>query len=61
MLTWKRPVLYYTYDLDKYRDVLDGFILYGKGLPGPLLLTNDEVVDAIKNIDKIKEQYKRQI
>ena len=29
-----------------------------KDLPGPLLLTNDEVVDAIKNIDKIKEQYK---
>lgn len=55
----KRPVLYYTYDLDKYRDVLRGFYLdMEKDLPGPLLLTNDEVVDAIKNIDKIKEQYK---
>ena len=50
----KRPVLYYTYDLDKYRDVLRGFYLdMEKDLPGPLLLTNDEVVDAIKNIDKI--------
>ncbi len=29
-----------------------------KDLPGPLLLINDAVVDAIKNIDKIKEQYK---
>ena len=55
----KRPVLYYTYDLDKYRDVLRGFYLdMEKDLPGPLLLTNDEVVDAIKNINKIKEQYK---
>ena len=29
-----------------------------KDLPGPLLLTNDEVMDAIKNIDKIQEKYK---
>ena len=55
----KRPILYYTYDLEKYRDVLRGFYLdVEKDLPGPLLLTNDEVVDAIKNIDKISEQYK---
>lgn len=55
----KRPVLYFTYDLEKYRDVLRGFYLdMEKDLPGPLLLTNDEVVDAIKNIDKIQETYK---
>lgn len=55
----KRPVLYYTYDLEKYRDVLRGFYLdMEKDLPGPLLLTNDEVVDAIKNIDAIQEKYK---
>ena len=55
----KRPVLYFTYDLEKYRDVLRGFYLdMEKDLPGPLLLTNDEVVDAIKNIDEIQEKYK---
>ncbi len=55
----KRPVLYFTYDLEKYRDVLRGFYLdMEKDLPGPLLLTNDEVVDAIKNIDKITEEYR---
>lgn len=55
----KRPILYYTYDLEKYRDVLRGFYLdMEKDLPGPLLLTNDDVVDAIKNIDKISEEYK---
>jgi CDP-glycerol glycerophosphotransferase len=55
----KRPVLYFTYDLEKYRDVLRGFYLdMEKDLPGPLLLTNDEVVDAIKNIDEIQETYK---
>ena len=55
----KRPILYYTYDLEKYRDVLRGFYLdVEKDLPGPLLLTNDDVVNAIKNIDQITEQYK---
>ncbi len=55
----KRPILYYTYDLEKYRDVLRGFYLdVEKDLPGPLLLTNDEVVEAIKNIDQISAQYK---
>lgn len=55
----KRPILYYTYDLEKYRDVLRGFYLdMEKDLPGPLLLTNDDVVHAIRNIDEIREQYK---
>ena len=54
----KRPILYFTYDLEKYRDVLRGFYLdMEKDLPGPLLLTNDEVVDAIQNIDCVQEQY----
>ncbi len=54
----KRPVLYFTYDLEKYRDVLRGFYLdMEKDLPGPLLLTNDEVVEAIKNIEEIQEKY----
>ncbi len=54
----KRPILYFTYDLEKYRDVLRGFYLdMEKDLPGPLLLTNDEVVDAIQNIDRVQEQY----
>lgn len=55
----KRPILYYTYDLERYRDVLHGFYLSMEDdLPGPMLLTNDEVVDAIKNIDQIQEKYK---
>ena len=55
----KRPVLYYTYDLERYRDVLHGFYLSMEDdIPGPMLLTNDEVVDAIKNIDQVQEKYK---
>ena len=29
-----------------------------KELPGPILQTNDELMDALHNIDEITEQYK---
>lgn len=55
----KRPILFFTYDLEKYRDILHGFYLdIQKDVPGPLLRTNDEVIDAIKNIEEIEQQYK---
>ena len=54
----KRPILYYTYDLDKYENVLRGFYIdIHSEVPGPLLKTTDEVIDSIKNIDSIKEEY----
>lgn len=55
----KRPVLFFTYDLEKYRDVLRGFYIdIQTEVPGPLLYTSDEVIEAIQNIDQIEEQYK---
>ena len=55
----KRPVLFYTYDIDKYKNQLRGFYIdMNTEVPGPLLYTTDEVVDAIKNIDKIETEYK---
>lgn len=55
----QRPMLFFTYDLEKYRDVLRGFYIdMLEEVPGPLLYTSDEVLDAIKNIDAIEEKYK---
>ncbi|MDF2484982.1 MAG: hypothetical protein K0R46_1150 [Herbinix sp.] len=55
----KRPILFFTYDLDKYRDMLRGFYMdIENDVPGPLLFTSEEIVDAIKDIDDINEQYK---
>ena len=55
----KRPILYYTYDLEKYENVLRGFYIdIHEDVPGPLLKTTDEVIDAIRNIDQLKEEYK---
>jgi len=54
----KRPILFFTFDLEKYRDKLRGFYLdIETELPGPLLKTSDEVLNAIKNIEQVKEEY----
>jgi CDP-glycerol glycerophosphotransferase len=55
----KRPMLFFTYDLEKYRDVLRGFYIdIEEELPGPLLFTNEEIIQAIHGIDKINEKYR---
>lgn len=55
----KRPMLFFTYDLDKYRDVLRGFYIdMEKEIPGPLVFTTEEIIETIKNIDNIKLEYK---
>ncbi|MFD2830963.1 bifunctional glycosyltransferase/CDP-glycerol:glycerophosphate glycerophosphotransferase [Corticicoccus populi] len=54
----KRPILFYTYDIEKYQGQLRGFYIdMAKELPGPLLSTNDEVLDSIKNIQDVQENY----
>ncbi|MBB2481249.1 CDP-glycerol glycerophosphotransferase family protein [Bacillus sp. APMAM] len=55
----KRPILFYTYDLEKYRDTLRGFYInIETDVPGPLLHTSEEVIDAILNIEKVEDEYK---
>lgn len=54
----RRPILYYTYDLEKYENVLRGFYIdIHSEVPGPLLKTTDEVIDSILNIESVKEEY----
>ncbi len=54
----KRPMLFFTYDLDKYRDVLRGFYIdMEKELPGPLVFSTEEIIDAIQNIDDVNAKY----
>jgi CDP-glycerol glycerophosphotransferase len=54
----KRPILFFTYDLDKYRDQLRGFYLdFENEAPGPLLRESDDVIEAIDNINQVSEDY----
>ncbi|MFT4164119.1 MAG: CDP-glycerol glycerophosphotransferase family protein [Microlunatus sp.] len=54
----QRPILFFTYDLDRYRDALRGFYLnFEASAPGPLLGNNDELVSALHGLDEIAAQY----
>jgi CDP-glycerol glycerophosphotransferase len=51
-LCLKRPVIFYTYDIDTYRDKLRGFYFdFEKEAPGPIVKTSIEIVDAIKQLE----------
>ena len=54
----RRPMLFYTYDLEKYRDILHGFYMdMEEEVPGPMLFTTEEVINAIENIDDINIKF----
>lgn len=45
-----RPMYFFTYDLEKYREKLRGFYFdFEKEAPGPLCATTQELIDSIKN------------
>lgn len=55
----RRPMLFFTYDLEKYRSVLRGFYMdVEEELPGPMLFETGEVIESICRIDEVKEEYK---
>ncbi|MFD2694814.1 CDP-glycerol glycerophosphotransferase family protein [Sporolactobacillus shoreicorticis] len=47
----KRPMIFFTYDIADYRDHLRGFYFeFEKKAPGPIVLTTEEVIQAIQKI-----------
>jgi CDP-glycerol glycerophosphotransferase len=54
-----RPMLFFTYDLERYRDKLRGFYFdFEAEAPGPLLGTGDDVISAMRNLDDINRSYR---
>ncbi|MEU1366458.1 CDP-glycerol glycerophosphotransferase family protein [Streptomyces sp. NPDC005803] len=54
----KRPMLFFTYDLEHYRDTLRGFYFdFENDAPGPLISTSEELVSAIRDIDNVSAEY----
>ena len=46
----KRPMYFYCYDLERYKDVLRGFYFdFENNAPGPISLTTTELIEDIKN------------
>lgn len=63
-LCLNRPIVFYTFDIDIYRDKLRGFYFdFEADAPGPLVKTTEQLTDAIKQIEissfKPSDPYKR--
>lgn len=53
-----KPMIFFTYDLEHYRDNLRGFYMdFEKEAPGPLVGTNEQLVRSILNIEDVKKDY----
>lgn len=54
----KRPIFFFVPDLEHYHNDVRGLYLDMKNeLPGPLIFDNDELIDNIKNIDEVSQDY----
>jgi CDP-glycerol glycerophosphotransferase len=53
-----KPLLFYTYDMDKYRDELRGFYFdLSTDPPGPLVTTTEDLVRELRDIDAVTTSY----
>lgn len=53
----RRPILFFTYDIDNYRDKLRGFYFeFEKEAPGPLLKSTEEIIHYLRLILDEKSQ-----
>ena len=53
-----RPMLFFAYDLDAYRDEMRGFYVpFEETVPGPLLTTSGELAEALRDPDAIRAEY----
>lgn len=54
----KRPMIFYAYDLDKYKNETRGFYYeYEEFVPGPIAYSTQEVISHIKNIEYDSKRY----
>lgn len=48
----KRPMIFYVYDIEEYRDILRGFYMdFEKEAPGPLVKTTGGILDEILKVE----------
>ena len=54
----RKPIVFFTYDLEEYRDVLRGFYFaFEETAPGPLAATTEEVADAVADLGAVRAAY----
>ena len=58
----KRPIIFYMYDLEAYRDDIRGFYIDLEELPGPIIQEDKDLIESIRTIDGSEfynETYKK--
>jgi CDP-glycerol glycerophosphotransferase len=54
----RKPMLFFTYDLARYRDALRGFYFdFEQDAPGPLIETTEQLVDALSELERVRERF----
>jgi CDP-glycerol glycerophosphotransferase len=54
-----KPIVFYAYDLAHYAGVLRGFYFdFATTVPGPLLETTQEVIDALRDMPAVTDSYR---
>jgi CDP-glycerol glycerophosphotransferase len=56
-----KPILYYMYDLETYKDRLRGFYMGEGELPGPISQTQEELTKDIRRLPEIAKEYAERI
>lgn len=55
-----RPIIFYVFDIEEYRDKLRGFYFnFEKEAPGPLVKTTEQLINVIKRIETDKTYNKK--
>ena len=54
-----KPILLFTYDLERYRDRLRGFYFdFEREAPGPLLASSEATIDALADLDAVSAMHR---
>ena len=54
----RRPMIFYMYDLEEYKNDTRNFYIDLSELPGPIVKTEKELIKEIKNIESLNKKYK---
>lgn len=52
----ERPILFFMYDMEKYRDDIRGFYMDIDELPGPVVRTESELAESIMNVKQSNDK-----
>lgn len=54
----KRPIFFYMYDFEEYKNNMRDFYIDLKELPGPICKTEDELISALKSLKDYEKNYR---